>query len=139
VVQRPPLPTLPAAIAVAAFTAADLFVDRALGDRPSTYHHVRPATLIIPALLLGIIAWLTRARLPAAGQLGIVMCIAGAAGNAVCLLLDPAGVSDYLPVQVGDYLIVLNVADAVMLTGLVVVALSAVWMGLERLSSPASS
>ena len=67
------------------------------------------------------------------------MCIAGAAGNAGCLLFDPAGVSDYLPVQVGDYLIVLNVADAVMLTGLVMVALSAAWIGLERLTSPASS
>ena len=132
------MPTLPAAIAVAVFAAADLFVDRALGADPATFHHVRPATLIIPALVLGTIAWLTRSKLPTTGQLGIVLCIAGAAGNAACLLADPAGVSDYLPVRVGHYLIVLNVADAVMLTGLAMVIVTTVWMGLERLGSPAS-
>jgi len=133
------MPTLPAAIAVAAFAVADLFVDRWLRDRPSTFHHVRPATLIVPALILGVIAWLTRSKLPAAGQLGIALAIAGAAGNAACLLADPAGVSDYLPVRVGEYLIVLNVADAVMLTGFAMVLLTTVWMGVERLTTPASS
>jgi lipoprotein signal peptidase len=133
------MPTLPAAIAVAAFAIADLFVDRWMRDRPSTFHHVRPASLIIPALVLGVVAWLTRAKLPTAGQLGIVFAISGAAGNAACLLFDPAGVSDYLPVRVGDYLIVLNIADAVMLTGFAMVFLTAVWMGVERLTSPASS
>lgn len=133
------MPTLPAAIAVAAFAVADLFVDRWLRDRPSTFHHVRPAALIIPALILGVIAWMTRSKLPTSGQLGIVLAIAGAAGNAACLLVDPAGVSDYLPVRVGEYLIVLNVADAVMLTGFAMVLLTAVWMGVERLTTPASS
>jgi len=132
------MPTLPAALAVAAFAIADLFVDRIVGEQSSTYHHVRPASVILPALVLAVIAWLTRAKLPAAGQIGIVLCMAGAAGNALSLLLDPNGVSDYLPIRVGDYLIVLNVADAVMLTGLLMVMLSAVWLALSRLAAPAS-
>jgi lipoprotein signal peptidase len=138
VVHRSPLPTLPVAIAVGVFAAADLVVDRLVGDQPSTYHHVRPAALVIPALVLGTIAWLTRAKLPTLGQLGIGLSIAGAAGNAACLLFDPAGVSDYLPVRVGDYLIVLNVADVVMLTGLALVVVSALQMAVDRLTATAS-
>jgi lipoprotein signal peptidase len=139
VIQRSPLPTLPAAIAIAVFAAGDLVIDRMLSSEPSTFHHARPAVLVIPALALGVLAWLTRAKLPAVGQVGIVLCIAGAAGNAASLLFDPAGVSDYLRMQIGNYLVVLNVADVIMLSGLILVVVAAASMGIARLTGQASA
>ena len=130
--MRTRLLTSPLAFA-GAFVAVDVLIDHVMATAPGTYHHARPAALAVPALAMAAILWSTRSQLGAAGRLGALLTLAGAVGNAACLVIDPAGVSDYLGAQVGRYLVVVNVADLAIVAGLVLVLCSAIRIYAARL------
>ena len=109
---------------VAVIVTVCIAIDRALARDPGTYHHARSPLVIVPALLLAAYLWHARARFSKTGQVGLSLCAGGAAANLVCLLLDHAGVSDYIDLRVGHYMIVLNTADIALLSGAAIVACS---------------
>jgi lipoprotein signal peptidase len=114
------------ALTVAAIVAVSVAKDRAVAHNAGTFHHARPLVVVAPGLLLAAYVWRARARFPRMAQAGIVLCASGAAANFACLILDPSGVSDYIDLRAGAYLIVLNIADIALISGLVVVTTSVV-------------
>jgi Signal peptidase (SPase) II len=115
-----------ARLAVAGFVIGDVVADHLIGGRPATYHHSRPYAALLAAIGLSAVAWWSRYKLAPAGRAGMGLTLAGAAGNAASLVTDPAGVSDYLGVQLGHHLLVFNVADVAMASGLALAIVSTV-------------
>ena len=105
-----------------AIVAVSVAIDRAVAHDSGTFHHARSPVVVVPTLLLVAYIWHSRARFSKTAQTGIVLCAGGAAANLTSLLLDPSGVSDYIDLRAGSYLIVLNTADIALISGLAVVA-----------------
>jgi lipoprotein signal peptidase len=108
---------------VVAIVAISVAIDRAVAHDAGTFHHARSPVVVVPALLLAAYVWHTRARFPKTAQAGIVLCAGGAAANLACLIIDPSGVSDYIDIPVGGYLIALDIADIALIAGLAVVTI----------------
>jgi lipoprotein signal peptidase len=106
---------------VLVIVAGSVAIDGAVANDAGTFHHARPPLTVVPALLLVAYVWRVRAKFSTAAQAGIVLCAGGAIANFASLVVDPAGVSDYIHVPVGGYLIVLNVADIALMSGLAIV------------------
>ena len=92
--------------------------------------------MVVPALFLVAYVWRARRRFGRTGQAGVVLCAGGAAANLACLVVDPSGVSDYIDIPVGGYLIVFNAADIALLSGLALAAGSLLFRRLA-IGSPA--
>lgn len=108
-------------IGVAGLVATSVLFDRLAATGAMTFHDPRPPVLAVVALGLGLIAWRRRHHLPMAGRVGVVVCMAGAAANLVCLVMDSDGVSDYLHVEVRGLLLAFNIADVMLLVGVSIV------------------
>jgi hypothetical protein len=106
------------------FIAVDVVVDRMVADSPGTLHHPRPLLLMLPALLLVAVLWRARDQVGTLGRVGVAMCTTGGVANMVCTLVDGDGVSDYIRFSVSHYLIVINLADILIVAGLVLVLVS---------------
>jgi lipoprotein signal peptidase len=117
------------AVVLALLVIADVVVDLTLSGRAGTLHHQRPAVVVIPVLLLGLCLWQTAHQLGRLGQIGALIALTGATGNAVCALADRQGVADYLYLTVGQRMVVFNVADLALAIGfaLVLVSVCALW------------
>lgn len=109
------------ALAGAAFVAADAMADHGIAGSAGTYHHPRPAIVVLPAAALALFAWLKRSQFPSLGRVGLALCLLGAAANAASLVTNRSGVSDYLNVQISHYVITFNPADVAMAAGLLVI------------------
>ena len=112
------------ALTVVAIVAVSVAIDRAVAHDAGTYHHARPPAVVVPALLLAAYVWHSRARFPKMARAGIVLCAGGAAANIACLILDPSGVSDYIDLRIGRYLIALDTADVALISGLAIVTIA---------------
>ena len=106
------------------FIAVDVVVDRMVADSPGTLHHPRPLLVMLPALLLVAVLWRARDQVGTLGRGGVAMCTTGGVANMVCTLVDGDGVSDYIRFNVSHYLIVINLADILIVAGLVLVLVS---------------
>ena len=109
------------ALAGAAFVAADAMADHVVSGSPGTYHHPRPAIIVVPAAAFALIAWLKRSQFSSGGRVGLTLCLLGAAANAASLMTNQSGVSDYLNIQLSHYLITFNAADVAMGVGLMLI------------------
>ena len=113
-----------------------IVLDRATAHSAATIHDPRPPLMAILAVALGCIGWRSRDQLTRIGQAGLLLCLAGATSNLVCLLTDPDGVSDYLHIQAHGLLLVFNLADIALIAGAIVVATSIID---HRLTHPPTS
>jgi lipoprotein signal peptidase len=107
---------------VTLFAAVAVAIDRVVAHDEGVYHHAKPPLIVIVALVLVGYVWHSRTRFTRMGRAGLTLCMAGAIANSACLVLDPSGVSDYIDVRVGDYLITFNIADIALLCGLAIIA-----------------
>jgi lipoprotein signal peptidase len=110
------------ALGVLAIVAVSVAIDRAVAHDAGTFHHTRPPLMVLPALFLVAYVWHVRGRCSKTAQAGIILCAGGAIANFTSLILDPSGVSDYIDVPAGSYLIVVNIADIALMSGLTIVA-----------------
>ena len=117
------------AVVLALAVIADVALDLVLSGRAGTLHHQRPAVVLVPVLLLGLCLWQTAHQLGRLGQVGALIALTGATGNAVCAIADRRGVADYLYLTIGQRMLVFNVADLALAVGfaLVLISVAAVW------------
>ena len=101
------------------FIAVDVVVDLMLADSPGTLHHPRPLLLMLPALLLVAVLWRARDQVGTLGRVGVGLCTTGGVANMVCTVVDGDGIRDCIRFNLSHYLIVINLADILIVTGLV--------------------
>lgn len=102
----------------------NVIADHQLAHHLGTFHHARSALLVLPVITLASLAWWRRDELSPLGRAALALTLTGVATNAINLITDPAGVSDYITVYLSHYLIAFNPADIAILTGFMIMLAS---------------
>jgi hypothetical protein len=121
-------------LVVAGFVAISATFDRLTAGHGMTLHDSRPPLIGMVSLGLALIGWRRRDQLPAIGRVGVLLCVAGATANLICLVADHDGVSDYLDLEVRGLLLAFNIADLALLLGVSTVFASVIVRRLRRTS-----